>query len=36
MEIPDECTVELKKEGYDFFKNIFNKYDMVNYNLSFY
>jgi len=28
MEIPDECTVELKKEGYDFFKNLFNKYDM--------
>jgi len=29
MEIPDECKIELKKEGYDFFRNLFNKYDKV-------
>ncbi|OUM61760.1 hypothetical protein PIROE2DRAFT_69566 [Piromyces sp. E2] len=30
MEIPEECTIELKKEGYDFFKDLFNKYDKDN------
>jgi len=33
MEIPEECTIELKKEGYDFFRDLFNKYDKVNYKL---
>jgi len=29
IDIPDECKIELKKEGYDFFRNLFNKYDKV-------
>ncbi|KAG4107400.1 mitochondrial Rho GTPase [Neocallimastix lanati (nom. inval.)] len=27
MDIPEECKIELKKDGYEFLKNLFNKYD---------
>jgi len=36
MDIPEECKIELKKDGYEFLKNLFNKYDKVNYEFFFF